>query len=91
MSDQKRILKCSTPMELYNFINDLDDDTGFIVPFMDRADLYLNGCACAAEENWEQMVHEYKLLVQFDFSSIKEKLKCDSIILLLDGVSIGTV
>jgi hypothetical protein len=86
-----RTLKCSSPVELFNFVNDIDDESGFIVPFMDKVDLYLNGCPCNADEHWEQSIHEYKLLLQFDFSNIKQKLQCDTIQLFLEEQLIGEV
>jgi hypothetical protein len=80
----KKILEVQTPMELFEIIQSLNDDSGFIVPFLDKADLFLNGCSCEAETYWDQMIHEYKLLPKFDFTSIKNELQCDVIRLHLN-------
>lgn len=84
-------IKITTPLELHDLINKLEDEPGFLVPFMDKADLYLNGCACQAEEYWQQMVHEYRLLKNFDFNIVKEKLQYDVIKLYLEEELIAEV
>jgi hypothetical protein len=80
-----RTLVIESPHQFYKLIKDFDIKSISLLPFQDRIELFLDGCPCEAEENWDQSVVEYKKLSRIDLSFIKEKVGCDKIIFYLDN------
>jgi len=48
-------------------------------------ELFLFGCPCESELNWEQSVNEYKKISKIDLEHVKEHIGCSSIEFYLDG------
>jgi hypothetical protein len=65
------MFKINSPQEFYNLIKDIELDNS-IIPFFDRMELFLYGCACESENYWNQAVNEYKKLKNSNFNTIKE-------------------
>jgi hypothetical protein len=80
-----RKLIINSPQEFYKIIKENNLTKQNIIPFLDRVDLFLNGCPCEAELHWEQTLQEYRKLSQIDLSHVKESIGCTSLEFYLEG------
>ena len=80
-----RSIVINTPQEFYRLLTDIQYRTPQFIPFMDRVDIYTNGCTCQAENNFKQVVEEYRKFINFDMTELKEKARCATIQFYLDG------
>ena len=80
-----RSININSPQEFYRLLNDLQYRTSQVIPFMDRFDIYSNGCACQAENNFKAVVEEYRKFMSVDLTELKERARCAQISFYLDG------
>ena len=66
-------------------------DIKYLIPFMDRIELFLYGCPCEAETHWEQTVLEYRKISKLDLDELKYKVGCTLIQFYLDDVKLFDV
>lgn len=74
MSSNAQILRnlvINSPQDLYKILKQVELNSS-LVPFMDRMDIFINGCTCDAEENWDKVVTEYIRMKINDLSCLKE-------------------
>ena len=86
-----RVLKINSPQEFYNILKKSNNQNPQLIPFMDRIELFLYGCPCEGETNWNQSVSEYKKLSNLDLSYLKDVIGCQSINFYLDGTMLFEV
>jgi hypothetical protein len=78
-AEVSKILIIKSPQHFFKVIKDFNIDYIKLVPFMDRVDLFLNGCPCDAETHWEQSLIEYKNISKIDLTEVKSVIGCTSI------------
>jgi hypothetical protein len=90
MSDAQvsRTLVVKSPQQFYKIIKDNNLITNNLIPFLDRMELFLFGCPCESELNWEQSVNEYKKISKIDLGHVKSHIGCSSIEFYLDGTKL---
>ena len=69
----------NSPQEFYLILKNTEYRNTKLNPFLDRMDLFLNGCPCDAEIYWEQTSLEYRKLHKINLDDLKSILKCDKI------------
>lgn len=82
-------LSINSPQEFYLILKNVEYKNYKLNPFLDRIDLFLNGCPCDAELYWEQTSLEYRKLHKIDLSDLKVILKCDKINWFFEESSLG--
>ena len=73
MSSNAQILRnlvINSPQDLFKILKQVELNNS-LVPFMDRMDIFINGCPCDAEENWDKVVTEYVKMKINDLSCLK--------------------
>ena len=84
----EKVLIIESPVMLYNMMNSRPEilDLAFeetyssLRRFFDSVNLYLNGCKCALEENYDQMMDDYSSIQNESVSShLKKCFECDRI------------
>ncbi len=80
-----RSIVLNSPQEFYRLLHDLKYRTQQLVPFLDRFDIYTNGCSCQAEANFKHVVSEYRKLSSIDMTELKEVARCAQLHFYLDG------
>jgi hypothetical protein len=90
MSDAQisRTLIVKSPQQFYKIIKDNNLVKNNLIPFLDRMELFLFGCPCESELNWDQSVNEYKKISNIDIDHIKEFIGCSLIEFHLDDVKL---
>ena len=77
-----KILIIKSPQHLFQILK--DNNSKIFILFKDYMDLFLNGCPCDAEENWDKALIEYQ-----KFNVLKSKdlsyQNCTSFIFQLEG------
>jgi hypothetical protein len=56
-----------------------------LLPFLDRLELFLNGCPCDSDLHWEQTEWEYRKIRSLDLSDLKQKLNVEKLDWYLNG------
>ena len=79
-----RKLLINSPQEFYRIVKENNLTKQNLIPFLDRIELFLNGCPCESDVHWEQTTLEYRKLSQIDMTHIKESLGCTSLEFFLD-------
>lgn len=84
----EKVLIIESPVMLYNMMNSRPEilDLAFeetyssLRRFFDSVNLYLNGCKCALEENYNQMMDDYSSIQNESvYSHLKKCFECDRI------------
>jgi hypothetical protein len=83
-----RSLVVNSPQEFYKIVKTSNMDIKYLIPFMDRIELFLYGCPCEAETHWDQTVLEYRKISKLDLDELKYKVGCTSIQFYLDDVKL---
>ena len=83
-----RSLVVNSPQEFYKIVKTSNMDIKYLIPFMDRIELFLYGCPCEAETHWEQTVLEYRKISKLDLDELKYKVGCTLIQFYLDDVKL---
>lgn len=78
-----RNLVINSPQDLFKILKQTQLNNS-LISFMDRMDIFINGCTCDAEENWDKVTTEYVKMKINDLSNIKKDYS--RIIFNLDGV-----
>jgi hypothetical protein len=86
-----RSLVINSPQEFYKIVKTSNMDIKYLIPFMDRIELFLYGCPCEAETHWEQTVLEYRKISKLDLDELKYKVGCTLIQFYLDDVKLFDV
>ena len=86
-----RSLVRNSPQEFYRIVKTSNMDIKYLIPFMDRIELFLYGCPCEAETHWEQTVLEYRKISKLDLDELKYKVGCTLIQFYLDDVKLFDV
>ena len=86
-----RSLVINSPQEFYRIVKTSNMDIKYLIPFMDRIELFLYGCPCEAETHWEQTVLEYRKISKLDIDELKYKVGCTLIQFYLDDVKLFDV
>lgn len=86
-----RSLVINSPQEFYRIVKTSNMDIKYLIPFMDRIELFLYGCPCEAETHWEQTVLEYRKISKLDLDELKYKVGCTLIQFYLDDVKLFDV
>jgi hypothetical protein len=86
-----RSLVVNSPQEFYKIVKTSNMDIKYLIPFMDRIELFLYGCPCEAETHWEQTVLEYRKISKLDLDELKYKVGCTLIQFYLDDVKLFDV
>jgi len=82
----KRSLVINSPQEFYKIIKDSNLNIKYLIPFMDRIELFLYGCPCEAETNWDQTISEYRKISKLNLDELKNKIGCSTIKFYLDSI-----
>jgi len=83
-----RSLVVNSPQEFYKIVKTSNMDIKYLIPFMDRIELFLYGCPCEAETHWDQTVLEYRKISKLNLDELKYKVGCTSIQFYLDDVKL---
>lgn len=84
----EKVLIIESPVMLYNMMNSRPEilDRAFeetyssLRRFLDSVNIYINGCKCAIEENYDYMMEEYSSLQKEPIiSHLKNCMDCDRI------------
>ena len=86
-----RSLVINSPQEFYRIVKTSNMDIKYLIPFMDRIELFLYRCPCEAETHWEQTVLEYRKISKLDLDELKYKVGCTLIQFYLDDVKLFDV
>jgi len=86
-----RSLVINSPQEFYRIVKTSNMDIKYLIPFMDRIELFLYGCPCESETHWEQTVLEYRKISKLDLDELKYKVGCTLIQFYLDDVKLFDV
>lgn len=78
-----------SPQEFYIILQNENYSNSKLNPFIDRIELFLNGCPCDAELYWEQTTLEYRKINKIDLSDLKNQLKCDNINWFFEDLYLG--
>jgi len=83
-----RSLVVNSPQEFYKIVKTSNMDIKYLIPFMDRIELFLYGCPCEAETHWDQTVLEYRKISKLNLDELKYKVGCTLIQFYLDDVKL---
>ncbi len=86
-----RSLVVNSPQEFYKIVKTSNMDIKYLIPFMDRIELFLYGCPCEAETHWDQTVLEYRKISKLNLDELKYKVGCTLIQFYLDDVKLFDV
>jgi hypothetical protein len=86
-----RSLVINSPQEFYKIVKTSNMDIKYLIPFMDRIELFLYGCPCEAETHWDQTVLEYRKISKLNLDELKYKVGCTLIQFYLDDVKLFDV
>lgn len=86
-----RSLVINSPQEFYKIVKTSNMDIKYLIPFMDRIELFLYGCPCESETHWDQTVLEYRKISKLNLDELKYKVGCTLIQFYLDDVKLFDV
>lgn len=78
-------LKVKSPQDLYHILKNINYKDDHLIPFMDRMELFLHGCACDSEKYWDQSISEYKKISKLNLSNLKKEIDCTTIQFYLES------
>ena len=78
-----KILKIESPVFLWNILKhkeEIFESRNDLVYFLDNFEIYMNGCACEEELNYNNMLDSYSALNNDDLKNyLSKSFECDEV------------